>query len=68
MRLLRKRTRDSYYNHISADEIRSIVGARVWKMYFKFCFERNPWDRVLSFYFWQTRRRVRRPTLLEFLK
>jgi hypothetical protein len=43
-----------YYNHMSAREIRDLVGNKVWKTYYKFCFERNPWDRVISAYYWYT--------------
>src|SRR4029077_14138069 len=31
-------------------EIRNRVPADVWNAYFKFCVERNPWDKVLSHY------------------
>ena len=39
-----------YYNHISAREVRTHVGEKVWGSYFKFCFERDPWDKVISQY------------------
>jgi hypothetical protein len=28
----------------------------VWDSYFKFCFERDPWDKLVSFYWWRIRR------------
>jgi len=31
-----------------AFEIKNRVPAEVWNSYFKFCVERNPWDKVLS--------------------
>ena len=33
-----------------AREIKDRVPADVWNSYFKFCVERNPWDKVLSHY------------------
>ena len=39
-----------FFNHISGAEIRERIGPEVWDGYFKFCFERNPWDKVLSHY------------------
>lgn len=51
--LLRRRQKKAglkYYNHMLASEIKQRVGARVWRTYFKFCFERNPWDKVISQY------------------
>ena len=42
-----------YYHHMSASEIRMKVGEAVWGEYFKFCFERNPWDKVISWYYWE---------------
>jgi hypothetical protein len=67
-RLLIRRKRASYYNHIPAKEIRSLIGATVWNDYFKFCFERNPWDKAISLYFFLTREHRPRPSLLEFLR
>ena len=43
-------SRDKYYNHMPAREVRNRVPADVWNSYFKFCVERNPWDKVLSHY------------------
>jgi hypothetical protein len=43
-------SRDRFYNHMPAREVRNRVPASVWNDYFKFCVERNPWDKVLSHY------------------
>jgi hypothetical protein len=42
--------RQRFYRHMPAWLIRLRVPAAVWKSYFKFCVERNPWDKVLSHY------------------
>jgi hypothetical protein len=39
-----------FFNHIAAAQVRDLVGPRVWNDYFKFCVERNPWDKTLSYY------------------
>jgi hypothetical protein len=60
LRLLLKGRRKSgarFYNHISAREVRAHVGENVWRSYFKFCFERDPWDKVLSQYYFDNQGR-----------
>ena len=37
-------------NHASAREIRKKIDPEIWNSYYKFCVERNPWDKVLSHY------------------
>jgi hypothetical protein len=44
-----------YYEHMPAWRIRELVGADTWQSYFTFCFERNPWDKVVSYYLWKAR-------------
>ena len=43
-------SRERFYNHMPAYEVRNRVPPDVWNSYFKFCVERNPWDKVLSHY------------------
>ncbi len=43
-------SRDKFYRHMPALEIQKRIPRGVWKSYFKFCVERNPWDKVLSHY------------------
>jgi hypothetical protein len=54
--VLRRQRKLRFYNHISAANVRALLPAEVWNGYFKFCFERNPWDRFLSYYYWHYRR------------
>jgi hypothetical protein len=46
----RPRNHDGFFNHIPAAAIRNTVRPAVWDSYFKFCVERNPWDKTLSYY------------------
>lgn len=43
--------REKFHNHIPAWKIRSRIRPRIWNTYFKFCVERNPWDKTLSHYY-----------------
>jgi Sulfotransferase family len=44
--------RPRFINHMGAKEIRRFVSREVWDGYFKFCVERNPYDKVISSYSW----------------
>ena len=39
-----------FYNHIPATAVRQRTPSKIWNSYFKFCVERNPWDKTLSHY------------------
>ena len=49
--LFLKFNRKIYYNHMPATEIREYVGENIWNSYYKFCFERNPFDKIISHYY-----------------
>ena len=44
------RNHEGYYNHIPACAIRDQIDQNCWDTYFKFCVERNPWDKTISHY------------------
>lgn len=64
---LRTRQRPYFYNHMPARDIRARLPANIWNSYFKFCLERNPWDKVVSWYFWE-HKSMPRPSLSEFIR
>ena len=67
-RLLRRGIRKpKFYHHISAQVVKELMGEQVWNRYYKFCFERNPWDRLLSLYHWRCRT-GQRPSITEFIQ
>lgn len=49
--------RNRFYNHVPARIVRTRVRRTLWDSYFKFCVERNPWDKTLSHYYMLNDRR-----------
>lgn len=41
-----------FWDHASAAEVKAAISKEKWESYFKFAFDRNPWDKVLSFFYW----------------
>jgi hypothetical protein len=42
--------------HMSAAEVRAVVGEEVWRSYYKVSVERDPWDRAISLWRWRQKR------------
>ncbi len=40
-----------FYNHIPAYQVKERVSENIWQNYYKFCFDRNPWDKTISHYY-----------------
>jgi hypothetical protein len=59
--------RPGFYNHMPGTEVQRLAGNAVWEQSFRFCVERNPFDRVVSLYWW-CHRREPRPSISEFLR
>ncbi|MEO1261267.1 MAG: hypothetical protein AAFZ15_20860 [Bacteroidota bacterium] len=42
-----------FYPHIGCREIKQFVPKKIWSEYFKFTIERNPFDKIVSLYYWR---------------
>lgn len=43
---------ERFWNHMPGTAIKNEIGKKIWESSFKFCFERNPWDKTVSMYWW----------------
>lgn len=59
---------EGYYNHIDALSVREKVGLDIWNKYYKFCVERNPWDKTLSYYYMLNFRNTESLSLEDYFK
>jgi hypothetical protein len=57
--------RQDFKNHLPGPRIRQMIPPSVWDNYFKFCVERDPFDKALSAYHWAMaiRKEEGRPTM-----
>ncbi len=53
-----------YYEHMPAWRVKTYLGDSIWDEYYKFSFERNPWDRQVSFFNYKNRDKTN-PTSFE---
>lgn len=54
--------------NLSATLAKQYLGEHVWNSYFKFCFERNPFDKAVSLYYWSTRHIHERPEINAYIQ
>lgn len=56
-----------YHHHISASKLQHRVSKHMWDSYYKFCVERNPWDKTISHYYMINDRQGGNLTLDEYI-
>lgn len=59
-----RRVKRLFKSHTSARVAKQHLSKEHWDTYFKFCIERNPFDKCVSYYYW-THKKPPRPTFLE---
>jgi len=67
LKLYRRTQVRDFKEHRTAEQIRANVSPEVWNSYFKFCIERNPYDKAISRYYWKTKKDDPRPPISQFL-
>lgn len=47
-----KKWGDKFYNHMPAKDVRARLGDEIFRSYLKFCVVRNPYDKLISRFWW----------------
>jgi len=53
LKVIKTRKAGGFYNHMPAAEIKHHLGTDIWDSYFKFTLDRNPFDKVVSLFYWR---------------
>lgn len=61
-------TAKKFYNHMPGPLVRNRVTEDVWNDYFKFCVDRNPWDKTISHYHMIKARKDERLSFDDYLR
>jgi hypothetical protein len=67
-KLLTRRRWLHAYAHMPAKDVRRLIGRELWNDYTKFTVVRNPWDMVVSYYFFRLREVSNKPTISDWLR
>lgn len=67
LRALYFKKRLTFNNHDSVKHLINYIEKDIWNSYYKFCFERNPWDKALSWYYWCNKKQPR-PSVTDFIQ
>jgi hypothetical protein len=69
-RMFRRMAQDhGFYNNMTAAAAKDLLNdGQVWGNYFKFAFDRNPWDRQVSYYHHCHREQSERPSFERFVE
>ena len=51
--IIKHQKKHKYAPHDSAIHIKNSLPNKIWESYFKFCFERNPWEKAISSYYYK---------------
>ncbi len=66
LRLIKHGKRLTFKNHMTALQVKHYVPKDIWETYFKFAFDRNPPEKLISYYKWNNKRK-KYPTLDDFI-
>lgn len=58
----------TWYNHMPAEQVRELVGRDVWDTYYKFCVVRNPFEKMVSLWWFIRSKQDRSDDLADFAR